>query len=347
MNRLFSIFGLLLLLCGCNRQEIPERFELELFPLSEEISIRALHVVGENEIWLSGNKGRYAFTGNGGESWKLDSLKGFTSSELRGVWANEKGNVYLMSCASPAAVLHSTDFGQNWTKGHIASDSSSFYDALAFWNEKAGIVFGDPNNGCFDLYLTENGGMNWTKIDCAKLPPALDGEAAFASSNSNIHLFGSQIRIVTGGIVSRLLLSEDAGNSWLAFDIPLSSGKQMTGAFSMDFYDGKRGIAVGGNYEKPEIMDSCVAITKDGGRTWTLSNDSPGQLSCVRYIPGYRGEFLMACSRSGVFVSRNGGIHWERISEEAFHTLRPSADGKVVWLAGPSGKVGKIRLGGG
>lgn len=344
MNRLLLAFVLLLIIGACKRQEIPERFDLKLFQLSEEISIRALHVVGENEVWLSGNLGRYAYTDNGGESWKLDSLRDFTHSELRGIWANEKGNVYLMSCAAPAAVLHSTDFGENWTKGHVNIDSSSFYDALAFWNEKAGVVFGDPKDGCFDLYLTENGGMNWTKIDCAKLPQALDGEAAFASSNSNIHLFGSQIRIATGGVASRLLLSEDSGKNWQAFSIPISSGAQMTGTFSMDFYDGMRGIAVGGNYEKPEITDSCVATTTDGGRTWKLSADSPGQLSCVRYIPGYRGEFLMACSRAGVFVSRNGGNDWEQISQEAFHTLRPSADGKVVWLAGPSGSVGAIRL---
>jgi photosystem II stability/assembly factor-like uncharacterized protein len=344
MSRLVSAFGLFLLLGACNRQEIPERFDLELFQLSEEISIRALHVVSENEVWLSGNLGRYAHTTNGGETWKLDSLRDFTHSELRGIWANEKGNVYLMRCAAPAAVLHSADYGQHWTKGQVDADSSSFYDALAFWNEKAGIVFGDPKDGCFDLYITENGGMNWTKIDCKNLPSAMDGEAAFASSNSNVHLFGSQIRIATGGKLSRLLLSEDSGNSWQAFAIPLSSGAQMTGTFSMDFYDEMRGIAVGGNYEKPEITDSCVAITTDGGRTWKLSADSPGQLSCVRYIPGYRGEFLMACSRAGVFVSRNGGFHWERISEEAFHTLRPSADGKVVWFAGPAGRVGVIRL---
>lgn len=343
MNKLWTAAFLGLLL-GCTRQEIPDRFEITPFQLSEEISIRALHVVSENEVWLSGNQGRYAHTNNGGESWKLDSLPDFTDSELRGIWANEKGNVYLMSCTNPAAVLHSTDSGQHWTKGQVDADSTSFYDAMAFWNEKAGVVFGDPKEGCFDLYITENGGMNWTKIACDQLPPALDGEAAFASSNSNVHLFGSQIRIATGGKVSRLLMSEDSGNNWQAFPIPLSSGAQMTGAFSMDFYDGKRGIAVGGNYEKPEMTDSCVATTTDGGRTWKLSIDSPGQLSCVRYIPGYRGEFLMACSRAGIFVSRNGGMNWERISEEAFHTLRPSSDGKVVWLAGPSGSVGVIRL---
>jgi hypothetical protein len=59
---------------------------------------------------------------------------------------------------------------------------------MAFWDATHGIVLGDPipdENGKlkFELLITTDG-RTWTPIPPAQLPPAEEGEAAFAASNT-------------------------------------------------------------------------------------------------------------------------------------------------------------------
>ena len=48
--------------------------------------------------------------------------------------------------------------------------SSSFANVVYFWDENTGFAQGDPINGEFELYVTENGGDNWTTGSRIKYP---------------------------------------------------------------------------------------------------------------------------------------------------------------------------------
>ena len=79
-----------------------------------------------------------------------------------------------------------------------------FYDSMKFFDESHGIAMGDPTENCLSIILTNDGGNTWTKVPCEKLPPVVEGEAAFAASNTNIKVLGNTAWIVTGGTKARV-----------------------------------------------------------------------------------------------------------------------------------------------
>jgi photosystem II stability/assembly factor-like uncharacterized protein len=208
-----------------------------------------------------------------------------------------------------------------------------------------GIVIGDPTEDCLSILLTENSGKNWKKIPCNKLPKTVDGEAAFAASDTNVKIVDGVIYIISGGTKSRLFMSQDKGSTWQVFDTPIIQGKAMTGAFSMDFYNKRKGIIVGGNYDNQKDNSINKATTNDGGKTWEIvSKDNAfGYASCVQFMPNSRGKVVYTCGTSGVYYSTNFGENWTKILDDTdFYTLRFSGKNNI-YLAGKN-KVTKIKI---
>ena len=110
----------------------------------------------------------------------------------------------------------------------------------------------------------------------------------------------------------------------------------MTGIFTVAFYNEKNGIIFGGDWEQQIQNTKNKAITKDGGKTWTLIADGqhPGYRSAVQYLPNSDGKAIFAAGIPGISYSATGGDDWELVREDSFYTLRTCADGKTAWLAG-------------
>ena len=94
----------------------------------------------------------------------------------------------------------------------------------------------------------------------------MEGEAAFAASDTNIAIVGDQTWVATGGRSSRVLYSSDKGMTWDVFETPIVQGLETTGMYSIDFYDALNGFAIGGDYTKPKSQHSNKIRTKDGGK---------------------------------------------------------------------------------
>jgi len=306
-------------------------------------SIRALEVVNDTTVWFAGSGGIYGYTENNGDSWNIDSINtGNIIPHFRSIAVTNKA-VFLLSIASPALLYKSTDKGKTWQIVFRDNDSTAFYDALVFWNDKEGIAMGDPTVGCLSVIITRDGGNTWQKIPCRKLPQTYKGEAAFAASNSNIALFENNVWIVTGGKKARVFHSADKGNNWEVFDTPIIQGGQMTGIYSVDFYDDNTGIIFGGDWNNKEQNTKNKAVTTDGGKTWELIADGklPGYRSCVRYIPNFNGRQIIVVGTPGTSITNDGGKSWVNLSEESFYTIRFGNSFKSTWLAGNK-KIGKI-----
>jgi photosystem II stability/assembly factor-like uncharacterized protein len=213
---------------------------------------------------------------------------------------------------------------------------------MAFWNNKEGIAMGDPTNNCISIIITRDGGKTWEKLSCDLLPEVIEGEAAFAASNSNIAIEGDKTWILSGGMNSRVYFSPDKGDTWKVFDTPLLDGKATTGGYTMDFYDENFGIILGGDYTNPGGNTGNKAITKDGGKTWKLiaEGQEPAYKSSVRFIPNSGGEKIIATGFSGISISKDSGENWEEISKEGFYTLRFKND-SVAYAAG-KGRIAKL-----
>jgi photosystem II stability/assembly factor-like uncharacterized protein len=196
---------------------------------------------------------------------------------------------------------------------------------MNFWNDNEGILIGDPIENCLSILITRDSGTSWQKTSCDKLPKTIDGEAAFAASNTNIIIIGNKTWVVSGGKKSRVFFSPDKGNSWQVFETPIVQGKEMTGIFTADFYNDTIGFVAGGNYEILNQNFQNKAITADGGKTWNLIADNQGfgYASCVQYIPNSKGTQLVTVGASGLQYSSDGGKSWKQLSQDdSLYTIR-------------------------
>jgi photosystem II stability/assembly factor-like uncharacterized protein len=288
------------------------------------ISIRAITADG-NKIWYAGNNSRFGF-------YDLEKNKKFESKitkdtlqlEFRSI-AQTTTNVFLLSVANPALLYKVSKEDLKITLEYEENNEKVFYDSMKFWNKNEGIAMGDPITDCLSVIITRDGGNSWNKIPSGKLPVIMDGEAAFAASNTNIVIKGNKTWIVSGGKKARVFYSADKGNTWQVYDTPIVQGKAMAGIFTADFYDAKRGFIAGGDYEALNQNFGNKARTGDGGKTWELmaENQGFGYASCVQYVPNSNGKSLVSVGASGLYYSYDSGNSWKQLAtDSSLFTIR-------------------------
>lgn len=314
---------------------------VEVLTSGTNTSIRGLSVVNDNVIWVSGSKGTVGRSSNGGKTWKWMIVKGFENKEFRDIEAFDASTAIIMAVSEPAYILKTIDGGESWKVVYENKDKGMFLDAMEFWNEKAGIVIGDPINGRFFISRTFDGGNSWQNIPFDKRPVADSGEACFAASGTNIRVLDRDEAVfVSGGVKSRLFVRDKTTR------LPIIQGQETTGANSIAVWDklkmkgGKRMIVVGGDFKADSSRSKNCSYTNDGGQTWETPHTPPhGYRSCVEY---FSKTDVISCGLNGVDYSNDGGKNWKWISKESFHVVRASKLGAAIYLAGEKGKIGKI-----
>lgn len=309
-----------------------------------DASFRGLWVVNENIVWASGTKGSLIKTIDGGKNWEKIVVSGFEDKDFRDIVAFNDKKAYIINAGSPAYILKTEDGGGSWQTLYQNDSPKAFLDDIGFWNENAGLVFGDPDeNGNFVLLKTENQGKTWENIGNL-LPKPQQNEAGFAASGTIMRFKdNSHIWIGTGGgEQSRIFFSKDAGKTWQSFQTPILSGKSSQGIFSMAFKDKKNGVAVGGDYTTPNETQKVAIFTKNGGKTWQISKTMPtGYRSSVSYI---KNNIYICVGINGTDISKDGGKTWQNISSEGFNTVRFAPNSNIGWAVGSKGKVYKLTL---
>jgi photosystem II stability/assembly factor-like uncharacterized protein len=288
------------------------------------ISIRAI-VMDDNKVWYAGDKNRFGFYDlrlNKKIENKIveDTLK----LEFRSI-AKTNDFIYVLSVANPGLLYQISKDGKNIRLVYQERNEKVFYDSMQFWNNDEGIAIGDPLTNHLCILKTIDGGFTWNKIAENMLPEIFDGEAHFAASNTNIVIKGKDTWIVSGGKKARVFYSPNKGDSWSSYETPIIQGKQMTGIFTADFYDGKNGFVAGGNYEILNQNFDNKAVTNDGGKTWKLiaNNESFGYASCIQYVPNSKGKGIVVVGASGLFYSSDGGVKWVQFSQDtSLYTIR-------------------------
>lgn len=174
----------------------------------------------------------------------------------------------------------------------------------------------DPNHTCAIVTYTRNGGENWKTDPCDCHPNFFKGEAAFAASNTNIASKNGIIWFATGGIKSRIFKMNK--HRWKAYETPFIQGTSSQGIYSIDFYDKKFGIAVGGDYTKQAENINNIVTTNDGGETWKIqaSGKNAGYKTCVKIRPNSKGKDIITVGDQNIEFSQDYGKTWKTISEE-------------------------------
>lgn len=316
--------------------------------------LRGVSAVSDRVAWASGSGSAVLRTSDGGATWQKLTVTADPSDivDFRDIDAIDAQTAYVLSIGNgPASRIYKTiDAGATWTLQFKSEDPREFFDAMSFWDSDHGIVVGDSIAGQFCILTTENGGRAWSRVAASALPPALPNEGAFAASGTNVAVIGkTHAWIGTGaGAKARVLRTQDRGRTWTIAQTPLIAGPS-AGIFSVAFRDEKHGLIVGGDYTKEKEAVDNLAVTSDGGATWTLVKGLSGYRSVVAYVPvtpGSKSFALVAVGPSGSDYSTDDGRTWRLIDGPGFDTLsfvRRNTRGQAVgWAAGAEGRIGRL-----
>jgi photosystem II stability/assembly factor-like uncharacterized protein len=308
---------------------------------------RGLIAVSPAIVWASGTRGRVARSTDGGSTWTIDTIPGADSLDLRAIAARSATHAWALS-SGPAekgqARIFRTENGTSWSQQFQTAEQGVFLDAMAFWDNQHGIALSDPVDNRLTVLATDDAGATWTKIPTDGAPAMLPNEAAFAASGTCLIVQGSSnVWIGTGGgAQARVFRSTDRGRTWSVSATPLHAGNSASGIFSVAFSDARRGVAVGGQYNKPKERVDNVALTADGGKTWRLASGPlpAGYMSGVVYMPGSDGRRLVAVGLAGTASSVDGGESWTMVDSVAYNSVA-FASPDVGWAAGPRGRIAR------
>ena len=338
----------------------------------------AVSPVSSRVVWASGRGGTFVLTTDGGRTWKAGVVPGAEALQFRDVQGVSDKVAYLLSIGtgSDSRVYKTTNGGVTWRLQFQNQDPDAFYDCFAFWTPRRGITQSDSVNGRFPAIRTTDG-RTWQDIG-DDLPPALPGEAQFASSGTCVAAQGKHNAwIVTGGASpSRVLATEDGGDTWNAYDSPLR-GSPSAGIFSVAFRDARHGIIGGGDLDPTAPPFDQTATSSDGGATWTITDQQPsiGTVFGLSYAAevalghdgeddghdgedrgrdgedhGREGDHHEADTNGTVVVTGPGGAAWTPDEGNRWFTL-PGVTGywgvafgsrKTGWLVGTTGRILRI-----
>ena len=315
--------------------------------------LQAVSAVNDSVAWVSGHNATYARTTDGGRTWHAARVPGVDSTlQFRDVHALDARTAWLMSAGpgEQSRIYHTTDAGATWTLQFTNREPDGFYDCMAFWDARRGAAYSDAVNGRVTVITTDDGGATWNPVPATAAPAAQPGEGGFASSGTCLVAGrGGRGWIATGNAGgpdarSRVLRTEDYGQSWTATDVPVAAG-EAAGLATITFLDDRTGAALGGLIAKLDSATDNVALTSDGGRTWRPGGrpSFPGAVFGAAYVPRAGGPTLVAVSPKGASVSYDGGTAWARLDTLAYWGIgfAPSGTG---WITGPRGRITRIRL---
>jgi photosystem II stability/assembly factor-like uncharacterized protein len=266
-------------------------------------------------------------------TWRDVAPRGTADVDFRDVEVIDDRTAFLMSSGQgpQSRIYKTTDGGATWALLTTNLEPKGFWDCMSFWDPTHGIIVGDPpagGDGRFTI-MTTSDGATWQKI---KGPSANKDEGAFAASGTCVFTRGTrEAWFGTGGVNgARVFHSEDGGQTWSVAKTPIRHDSASAGIFSLAFSDALHGIAVGGDYMKPDESAGNVAVTDDEGRTWSVPT-GPGPR-------GYRSAVSggIATGPSGTDQSSDRGRTWTKATDEGYNAFNSG------WAVGPNGRIARL-----
>jgi photosystem II stability/assembly factor-like uncharacterized protein len=299
-------------------------------------NLRGVSVNG-NSVWVSGDKGTVLRRSVVGGAWFSISPKGVADLDFRDIEAVDERTAFLMSSGEgpQSRIYKTTDGGASWLLLATNLEPKGFWDCMSFWDSTHGIIVGDPVDGRFTI-LTTIDGVTWQKV---KGPRANKDEGAFAASGTCVFTRGTrEVWFGTGGVGgARVFHSQDGGQTWSTGKTPIRHDSANAGIFSLAFSDASHGVAIGGDYMKPNESAGTIAITNDGGKTWSAGT-LPGYRSSLTYIAS--ADVWFATGTGGTDYSVDGGSTWRPWAPGDFNAF---SDG---WAVGSKGNIATLNLDG-
>lgn len=327
--------------------------------------LRGVHSVGNGVAWASGTNGTVLRTEDGGTVWQTCAIPpGAEKLDFRGIQAFDAKTAIVMSSGKGdlSRLYKTTDGCHTWKLLFTNPDKEGFWDAIRMWTPTDGFLAGDPIDGI--LYLAEstsywNSFHNRTSEDLTFA--AREGEGAFAASNSSLALGplrtkrgeAREVWFATGGSsgprvfhLKHFVGGEPEKETIAVTAVPGFQNLDSAGIFSIFFRNSLVGIAVGGDYKRPDLVGNNAAQTVDGGDRWRSAQTSPhGYRSSVAYDGATK--TWITVGPNGTDISTDDGQNWRAVHPDAALHEAPDVDRNwnaisLPFVVGPHGRIGKL-----
>ncbi len=249
----------------------------------------------DGKRWIVGELGRIFSTTDNGQTIfraEIDSKEAFLA-----IACSPDGS--LLITGQRGLIMRSRDAGASWKKLEAGTDRTLL--AVAYADANVAVAIGDFGA----IVRSTNGGDSWTKIPLPE-EMSLPEDIAEIIDPADVLLYGITFATPTHGWIAgefgSILMTEDAGASWIAQDTPVE-----TTLFAVAFADTQRGWAVG--------IEEVMLHTTDGGQTWNTQR-VPSRRGFVLglYNVAVEGNIGWAVGDNGLLLrSTNGGTSWERV----------------------------------
>ncbi len=344
MSKLTFITALIFLLLACQPKELILTKATQNSPTQS--LLQAISIVDEYITWVSGHDATILRTVDGGLSWDLFSYDQVDSLQFRDIHAFDDSNIVLMS-AGPGAMSRIFLFNihHGFTETYLMPHPEGFLNSIEFWDDQNGLAFGDSFNNELFILKTNDGGKSWSQVDPRILPKAGKGEGGFAASGTCISLRpNGKAWVGTGaGGNSRVLFSDDYGKSWAEYQVPMIKG-DAAGITSIRMFSDQEGLIVGGDLEIKDSYTDNIALTTDGGKTWSLTNQpiTKGAFYGSDFLEFEGQKLIVAAGPNGIdyswdmgkkFENLDIGNYWAIDFVEAGYGFAVGTEGKILKLS--------------
>jgi photosystem II stability/assembly factor-like uncharacterized protein len=344
--KVLATLGAICLLPAIAPAQIQKSGPWEMQDSRTTASLRGIHAVGGGVAWASGTNGTVLRTEDSGYMWQSCAMPpGAEKLDFRGIWAWDANTAIVMSSGpgDQSRLYKTTDGCSHWTLLYTNPDKDGFWDALAFADDEHGAILGDPVQKKFVFIETVDKGSHWQR-DIAGGLKSDQGEGAFAASNSSLvdHAIGTAWTFATGGPAGSRVFGSQNGISekgllreWYAVNVSSLAKGKSSGTFSLAFRDEQHGIAVGGDYTKPNESSGTAAWTADGGQHWTAAAKPPhGYRSAVAWDADAKA--WIAAGTNGSDISYDDGKTWQPLDDGNWNAL------SLPWIVGSKGRIAKL-----
>ena len=312
---------------------------------NQSTGINYISIADENVVWATAfdgsgsgeNMQQFTKTTDGGNSWESYNIDiGNLNLGISMIHAYNDQIAWLVAYPRGAnqtgGIFKTDDGGLNWSRQNSADydTSSSFANVVYFWDENIGFAQGDPINGEFELYVTQNGGDNWTQVPGNNIPNPLGGEYGYSRQ---IEVVGNNVWFTTNK--GRIYRSSDKGNNWDVFQSPIVDFGSAEVNGNISFGDSQNGI----------LIDNSTNVfrTENGGETWSeITTSGPVYTSGLCYIEGTDTVFSTG---NGSSFSLDGGYSWTPI-DNAVHLFVDFYNEELGWSGAWTQVVGASSSGG-
>ncbi len=351
MKKLLLIFTLLIAHAGLYAQGVWET-QASGFSIPNS-GIRNIAVVDTSIVWISAYDGSgggftrqdFSRTFDGGANWEegtipvplIWDLAHITATSASKAWA-----VFFNTSLTPQGqgqIWHTSDSGSTWSQQGVgglntvfSTVGESFVNVIHFFNDNDGVAIGDPANGEFEIYTTNDGGVTWSLVPGNLIPDPDD--AAEAGWVSHVDNEGDHIWFDTNH--GRIYGSFDRGLTWQV--APTNMFIPIPGTIDICFYSELSGIAR--LYDEGSFI-SDVVETFDGGLTWSTTFTPVGSFfgADVKAVPGTTSMLVSTGVNAqsgflGSSYSPDGGHNWTIIDEGVQRNALGIADSLTMWSGG-------------